>query len=130
MGVPTSREATSDRVGHASYRVPARRSPPDLSSLPAAEAAKVRQRLSALDRVCGCGLGAALATAALVLWLAVALLGVGLSGHGASIRVGGAAAVFVAGAMAGKALARLRARRARDRLLDDLLVRTPTRLRC
>jgi hypothetical protein len=87
---------------------------PDLSDLSAADVEATRARIAELDGACGCGLGAAIAVAALAVY--VALLSLGLDGR-APVEIGAGAAVFVAGAAAGKALGRLRALRERDRLL-------------
>lgn len=87
---------------------------PDLSGLPAAEADAARARIARLESACGCGLGATVAVGALAVYLT--LLRLGLDG-GTPAEIGAGAAVFVAAAVAGKALGRLRALRERDRLL-------------
>lgn len=99
---------------------------PDLSGLPPGEAEAARARVAQLDGACGCALGAAVAVAALVVY--VALLSLGLDGT-ALAEIGVGAAVFVAGAAAGKAIGRLRALRERDRLLAELRIRAVTRSR-
>jgi hypothetical protein len=90
---------------------------PELDALPEQEAETARRRLARLDTACGCAEGAALAFAALILYL---LIGMELVGGGGLAQAGIGAAIFILAAGAGKTLGLMRARYARDRLLDEL----------
>jgi hypothetical protein len=103
-----------------------RRSLPDLSLLPNDEAERVRDRVQSLEKVCGCGLGAALALVALAAYVGCVLwLGRPAGSTWVAIAVG--FGVFVLAAGAGKTLGLMRARSQRGRLLDEVYARVASR---
>jgi hypothetical protein len=117
MPIPAHEEQARPRWPYALDR---RRPHPDLSQLPTRDAELVRARLAKLDSACGCALGAGVALIALVLYVAIFAE---LLGGGTWTKIGVGAAVFVLGAVMGKTLGLMRARYARDRLIDEVHTR-------
>jgi hypothetical protein len=95
----------------------------DLGGLPAPDADRIRERLAKLDRACGCTLGAAVALTATAMYVLAVVIGPGrvAGSWWATLALG--TAVFLAGVGVGKSLGLTRARRQRQRLLDDLAAR-------
>jgi hypothetical protein len=108
------------------YDLRGTRSAPDLTTLSVEEAELVRTRLHELDHACGCGLGSAVALVALAAYITVLEIGTGLLADSRWISVGVGGMVFVLAAGAGKTLGQIRARKQRDRLIDDVHWRTAT----
>lgn len=93
---------------------------PDLSALPREEAERARRRLDQLDGACGCKFAVAITVVALAVYIMGVASWLDLTKDNAWAIGAIGLVVLVVGAVAGKTLGLRRARRQRDRLLDEL----------